>query len=122
MVVDGPIDGDLFVAYVRQHLCPTLKAGDIVIMDNLASHKVRGVEAAIRQAQATLVYLPPYSPDFNPIEQVFAKVKLLLRKAKKRTVSDLWKQLGQIVGLFDPQECCAYIQHCGYNFKSMDIN
>ena len=89
MVTDGPMDGEMFLAYVRQFLCPTLQPGDIVILDNLSSHKVSGVENAIRATGANLLYLPPYSPDFNPIEKFFSKLKALLRKAAKRTIDAL---------------------------------
>lgn len=114
LVVDGPINGELFLAYVQQHLAPTLKAGDIVIMDNLSSHKVIGVKEAIEAAGATLMFLPPYSPDFNPIEQVFAKLKALLRKANERTVSALWDRIGNLVDRFAPAECRNYFRHSGY--------
>ena len=89
-MIDGPIDGEIFLAYVRDFLCPTLKPGNIVIADNLGSHKVDGVRQAIEAAGASICYLPPYSPDLNPIEQVFAKLKTLLRKPAKRTVDALW--------------------------------
>ena len=100
MVVDGPIDGELFLAYVRQQLTPTLRAGDMVVMDNLSSHKVAGVKEAIESAGATLVYLPAYRPDLNPIEQVFSKVKSVLRKSEERTQHGLWARLGQVSDLF----------------------
>lgn len=114
LVVDGPINGELFLAYVQQHLVPTLKPGDIVIMDNLSSHKVAGVREAIEAAGARLLFLPPYSPDFNPIEQVFAKLKALLRKASERTVSALWDRIGTLVDRFEPAECRNYFRHSGY--------
>ena len=114
MVVDGPINGVVFLAYVQQHLVPTLKPGDIVIMDNLSSHKVAGVREAIEAVGASLLYLPPYSPDFNPIEQVFSKLKALLRKARERTVSGLWDRIGQLVDRFEPAECRNYFRHSGY--------
>jgi transposase len=114
LVVDGPINGELFLAYVQQHLAPTLKPGDIVIMDNLSSHKVAGVQEAIEAAGAKLMFLPPYSPDFNPIEQVFAKLKALLRKASERTVSALWDRIGNLVDRFEPAECRNYFRHSGY--------
>ena len=115
MVLDGAINGDAFVAYVEQVLVPTLRAGDIVVMDNLSSHKRAEVRAAIVGAGCTLLYLPPYSPDLNPIEQAFAKLKALLRKAKERTVEGLWAFLGQALDAFTPQECRNYLQHCGYD-------
>lgn len=114
LVVDGPINGEVFLAYVRQHLAPSLKRGDIVIMDNLSSHKVVGVREAIEAVGASLQFLPPYSPDFNPIEQVFAKLKALLRKANERTVSALWDRIGKLVDLFEPAECRNYFRHSGY--------
>lgn len=114
LVVDGAIDGDTFRAYVEQQLAPTLAAGDIVVMDNLSSHKVAGVREAIEATGATVAYLPPYSPDLNPIEQVFAKVKSILRRAAERTRDGLWRLLGDIVDQFTPDECMAYLRHCGY--------
>jgi transposase len=96
MVLDGPINGELFQVYVEQVLVPELRDGDIVIMDNLGSHKGAGVRAAIEAAGASLLYLPPYSPDFNPIENAFAKLKALLRKAAERTVDGLWSAIGRI--------------------------
>ena len=114
LVIDGPINGDMFVAYVRQALAPTLRKDDIIIMDNLSSHKVKGVREAIEAVGARLVYLPPYSPDFNPIEQVFSKLKSLLRKAKERTLEGLWQQIGNLMDCFTPTECKNYFRHCGY--------
>jgi transposase len=113
-VVDGAINGELFEAYVRQQLVPTLRLGDVVVMDNLSSHKRAGVREAIEGAGARLEYLLPYSPDLNPIEQAFAKLKALLRKAGERTVTGLWRLLGQGLDEFTPQECRNFIQHCGY--------
>lgn len=114
LVVDGPIDGRLFLAYVRQHLAPTLRPGDIVVLDNLSSHKVAGVRQAIEGVGAQVAYLPPDSPDFNPLEQVFAKLKSLVRSAKQRTVEGLWNLLGQLLDRFPPAECRNYFRHCGY--------
>jgi transposase len=114
LVIDGPMTGELFRAYVQQHLAPTLHKGDIVILDNLAAHKVSGVGAAIKAAGARLEYLPPYSPDLNPIEQVFAKLKSLLRSAAQRTISGLEQTIGQLLDQFSPQECRNYFQHSGY--------
>jgi transposase len=114
LVVDGPINGEIFLAYIQQHLAPSLKPGDIVIMDNLSSHKVAGVQEAIEAAGASLMFLPPYSPDFNPIEQVFAKLKALLRKASERTVSALWDRIGSLLDRFEPAECRNYFRHSGY--------
>jgi transposase len=113
-VIDGAMTGDLFVAYVEQQLVPTLRPGDVVVMDNLSCHKRAGVRAAIEAAGARLLYLPPYSPDLNPIEQVFAKLKQLLRAAGKRTVEELWEFLGRVLDAFAPEECQNYFRHCGY--------
>lgn len=114
-VLDGPINGQAFRAWVEQMLAPELRAGDIVVMDNLASHKVAGVQAAIESTGAQLRYLPPYSPDLNPIEQVFAKLKTLLRKTAARTVEALWSALGPLLENFAPQACARYIAHAGYS-------
>jgi transposase len=114
MVIDGAMTGDLFVAYIEQILAPTLRPGDVVVMDNLSSHKRARVREAIEGAGCTLMYLPPYSPDLNPIELAFAKLKSLLRKAGKRTVDGLWEFLGQALDAFAPQECRNYMRHCGY--------
>jgi transposase len=113
-VVDGPINGKSFLAYVEQILVPTLKPGDIVIMDNLGSHKGKAVRKAIRAAGAKLFFLPPYSPDLNPIEQVFAKLKTLLRKAEERTVEATWKRIGCLLDNFRPTECANYLVNAGY--------
>jgi transposase len=113
-VIDGPINGESFLAYVEQILVPTLRPGDIVIADNLGSHKGRAVRAAIRKAGAKLFFLPPYSPDLNPIEQVFAKLKTLLRKAAERTVEATWRRIGQLLGAFSPSECANYLTNAGY--------
>ena len=113
-VLDGPINGKSFLAYVEQFLVPTLKPGDIVIMDNLGSHKGKAVRRAIRNAKAKLLFLPPYSPDLNPIEQVFAKLKTLLRKAAERTVEATWQRIGTLLDTFTPQECANYIENAGY--------
>lgn len=114
LVVDGAINRELFEAYVEQQLVPTLQRGDIVVMDNLSSHKGPNVRKTIEAAGARVVYLPPYSPDFNPIEQVFAKLKALLRKAGKRTLRELWQEIGRLVDRFESAECEAYLKHCGY--------
>jgi transposase len=111
---DGAINGDAFLAYVEQVLVPTLRKGDVVIMDNLGSHKVKGVREAIEAAGASLMFIPPYSPDLNPIEQAFAKLKALLRAKKLRTVDALWKAIGSIVDCFTPQECANFLRHAGY--------
>jgi transposase len=114
LVADGPMDGELFLAYVRQFLCPTLRPGDIVILDNLSSHKVAGVKQAIAAAGATLLYLPPYSPDLNPIEKLFAKLKALLRKAAKRSVDALWNEIGDLLNTISAAECANYFTSSGY--------
>ena len=114
MVIDGAMNGELFVAYVEQVLVPSLVAGDVVVMDNLSSHKRVRVRELIEGAGGMVLFLPPYSPDLNPIELAFAKLKALLRKAGKRTVDDLWQFLGQALDAFSPQECQNYIRHCGY--------
>ena len=113
-MLDGPINGSAFIAWVEQCLVPELVAGDIVVMDNLSSHKVAGVRAAIEGAGAALRYLPPYSPDFNPIEQVFAKLKTLLRSTQARTLESLWTSIGSLLDRFGLDECKNYIRHCGY--------
>lgn len=113
-VLDGPINGLSFTAWVEQCLVPTLSPGDIVIMDNLGSHKGQAVRQAIRSAGAKLLFLPPYSPDLNPIEQVFAKLKLLLRKAAERSLETTWKRIGTLLDAFPPQECAAYLRNSGY--------
>lgn len=113
-VIDGPIDGETFLAYVEQILLPTLKPGDIVIIDNLGSHKAMAVRRAIRSVGAKLFFLPPYSPDLNPIEQVFAKLKTLLRKTNRRTVEATWRQIGTLLSAFSPKECANYLRNSGY--------
>ena len=115
MVLDGPINRDAFRAYVNQVLVPELTPGDIVVMDNLSSHKGTGVREAIEAAGATLRYLPPYSPDFNPIENAFAKLKALLRKAAERSVDGLWNAIGSLIDRFTPQECANYFKAAGYD-------
>ncbi|ERM00626.1 transposase TRm2011 [Brucella intermedia 229E] len=116
MVLDGAMNGVAFQAYVEQVLIPTLVTGDIVIMDNLPSHKAQGVRLAIEGVGCRLLYLPPYSPDFNPpIEKAFAKLKAVLRAKAERTVEGLWNTVGQIVTLFEPQECANYFKSCGYD-------
>jgi transposase len=113
-VVDGPINGQSFLAYVEQFLVPTLTPGDIVIMDNLGSHKGAAVRGAIRTAGARLLFLPPYSPDLNPIEQLFAKLKSLLRQAAERNVEDTWRRIGELLDHFTSQECANYFRNSGY--------
>ena len=114
MVLDGAMDGPSFLAYVEQVLVPTLAAGDIVVMDNLPAHKPAGVRRAIEAASASLHYLPPYSPDFNPIEMAFAKLKAMLRKTAARTIPDLWQAIRDAIPLFEPHECANYFTHAGY--------
>ena len=115
MVLDGAMNGDAFKAYVEQVLAPSLAPGDIVVMDNLSSHKVAGVRQAIKAAGAFLLYLPPYSPDLNPIELAFAKLKALLRKAAARSVEDLWRLIAKLLDDFTPQECSNFFRHAGYD-------
>ena len=115
MVLDGPINGIAFQAYVDQVLIPDLRPGDIVVMDNLGSHKRPGIRAAIEAAGASLLYLPPYSPDFNPIENAFAKLKAMLRKAAARTIDGLWSAIGNIIDTFNPTECTNYFAAAGYD-------
>jgi transposase len=113
-VFDGPINGRSFQAYVEQLLVPTLKPGDVVILDNLGSHKGQAIRKAIRAAGAKLLFLPPYSPDLNPIEQAFAKLKTLLRKAAERSVEATWRRIGTLLDAFAPQECANYFRNSGY--------
>ena len=114
MVIDGPINGESLLAYVRQVLVPTLRPGDTVIMDNLGSDKGAAVYEAIEAAGSTLRFLPPYSPDFNPIENAFAKLKALLRKAAARTRDTLWAAVGTALEAFTPSECRNYFSAAGY--------
>lgn len=111
---DGPINGEAFLAYVRTFLVPTLKAGDVVVMDNLGSHRGKLVRQAIRQAGAKLFFLPKYSPDLNPIEQVFAKLKHLLRKAQARSYDALLQATALLLDTFTPDECANYLRNSGY--------
>ncbi len=113
-LIDGPINGERFLLYVEKVLVPTLRAGDIVIMDNLGSHKGNAIRAAIRKAGAHLIFLPKYSPDLNPIEQVFAKLKHLLRKACARTIETVCTAIGELLGTFSPDECANYFRNAGY--------
>lgn len=117
LVIDGAINGSLFLAYVKQQLVPTLRPGDLVIMDNLSAHKVAGIREAIAAAGVKVLYLPPYSPDLNPIELVFAKFKSLIRSACERTVEGLWQRCGQLLDHFTSNECLNYFRHCGYRYK-----
>jgi transposase len=113
-VFDGPINSARFLAYVEQCLIPTLRPGDIVSLDNLGSHKSKAVRDAIRAAGAKRIFLPAYSPDLNPIEQVFAKLKHLMRKAGERTIDATWNRLGTSLDHFSPQECANYFRNAGY--------
>jgi transposase len=113
-VYDGAMNGNVFVAYVEQVLVPTLSEGDVVVMDNLPAHKAAGVRDAIEAAGASLLYLPPYSPDFNPIENALAKLKAILRAKAERTIKALWDAVGSIIELFTPTECENYFKAAGY--------
>ena len=113
-VLDQPINGLTFTAWVEQCLVPTLSPGDVVILDNLGSHKGKAVRHAIRAVGARLLFLPPYSPDLNPIEQVFAKLKHLLRKAAERSVETTWRRIGSLLDAFPPHECANYLRNSGY--------
>jgi transposase len=113
-VYDGAMNGNVFVAYVEQVLVPTLSEGDVVVMDNLPAHKAAGIRDAIEAAGASLLYLPPYSPDFNPIENAFSKLKALLRAKAERTITGLWDTVGAILDLFTPAECANYFKAAEY--------
>lgn len=115
MVLDGAMNGPAFSAYVQQVLAPTLLPGDIVIMDNLPAHKLTAVRAAVEATGAELRFLPPYSPDFNPIEMAFSKLKSLLKKAAARTKDALWATIGEAIDAFTPQECTNYFAAAGYD-------
>ena len=117
MVLDGPMDGAWFLAYVEQVLIPTLTPGDVVILDNLPAHKGAVVRVAIEAAGASLLFLPPYSPDFNPIENAFSKLKALLRKAAARTVDQLWSAIANAIDAYTPQECANYFTAAGYDAR-----
>ena len=114
LVLDGAINGTAFLAYTQQFLVKELKPGDIVVLDNLSSHKVSGIREAIEAVGASLIYLPAYSPDLNPIELTFSKFKRLLRDAAERTVEDLWNTIGRMLQRFTQDECKNYIRHCGF--------
>jgi len=120
-VIDGAMDGPTFIAYVEQVLAPTLNKGDVVFMDNLRTHKVEGVAEALKAVGAKARYLPAYSPDLNPIEMAFAKLKAALRKGAARTVKALWKLIGKLVKEFAPEECVNYFQHAGYGKCSSGV-
>jgi transposase len=121
-LLDGPMNGTTFLAYVEEVLVPTLRRGDIVIMDNVGVHKVAGVREAIEARGAALFYLPPYSPDLNPIEQFFSKLKALLRKAASRTIDKLWEVIGWCLSDFSPRECAAYLTNSGYDQRNSQPN
>ncbi|KKN80167.1 hypothetical protein LCGC14_0332490 [marine sediment metagenome] len=114
-LLDGAMDGEAFLVYVRKVLAPTLSHGDIVVMDNLPAHKVAGVKEAIEEAGATLRFLPPYSPDFNPIEMAFSKIKAFLRKLAKRSIPDLWNAVTLALDIFEPEEFENLFAHTGYD-------
>jgi transposase len=114
LVIDGAMNGEIFLAYIRQFLVPVLKPGDRVMMDNLAVHKVTGVRTAIESAGAMVLYLPPYSPDLNPIEMAFSKLKALLRKAAERTMEKLWDRIGSLMPAFTEADCRNFMAHQGY--------
>lgn len=117
LVIDGGINGALFLKWVKQELVPTLHEGDIVVMDNLSSHKVAGVQEAIAAAGARVMFLPPYSPDLNPIETVFSKFKWIIRSMKERTIEALWTACGKVSELFSEEECRRHFRHCGYRYS-----
>lgn len=116
LCVEGTINGSIFRSWVEQHLVPQLRPGDMVIMDNLSSHKVKGIAEAIEAAGAEIRYLPPYSPDLNPIELAFSKFKKLLRDGAERTTEKLWELCGQVLDLFSETECRNYMAHLGYRY------
>ena len=113
-VLDGPVNGEAFRAYVKTVLVPTLRPGDVVVMDNLGSHKAQAVRRAIRAADAHLFFLPPYSPDLNPIEQLFSKLKHMLRNAAERTTERTWRKIAALLDCFTPRECSNYLVNAGY--------
>ena len=115
LLLDGAMNGLSFLAYVQQILAPTLRRGDVVVMDNVSVHKVLGVREAIEARGATLLYLPPYSPDLNPIEQFFSKLKSVLRKAAATSIAALWGVIGSCLEQFSPKECAAYLLNAGYS-------
>lgn len=112
--MDGAVNGDLFTAFVRQVLVPTLRPGELVVMDNLSAHKVAGVREAIESAGASVVYLPPYSPDLNPIELAFSELKQLMRSAKHRLVEPLWQDAQRLLDAITPSDASNFLRHCGY--------
>jgi len=116
LCVEGAINGQIFTAWVKQHLVKNLRPGDVVVMDNLSSHKTAGIAEAIEAVGAEVRYLPPYSPDLNPIELAFSKFKKLLRDGAERTTKKLWELCGKVLDLFTENECRNYLQHCGYRY------
>ena len=117
MTIESPTDGDVFLAYLEQVLCPRLRPGQVVIMDNLAAHKVTGVRALIEATGARLLYLPPYSPDFNPIEQAWSKIKQYLRSAKARTIEALDQAIAEALAAITPENAAAWFSHCNYGLQ-----
>ena len=117
-VFDGAINAARFTAWVEQSLAPTLKPGDVVVLDNLSSHKAPRARQAVRAAGAHLLFLPPYSPDLNPIEMVFAKLKTLFRKADARAIEEAWRKIGDLLNLFPSDQCARYLRHAGYGAKT----
>lgn len=117
MVLDGSMDGDAFIVYVRDFLCPTLTPGDIVVADNLSSHKIAEARMLIEAKGAELRFLPPYSPDLNPIEKLFSTLKAYLRKAAHRTVDALWEEIGTLLDTFSTHQCTNYFKSCGYVYN-----
>jgi len=115
MVLDGPMNGDAFKAYIEQVLTPECRPGDLVILDNLPAHKTAAVRDTFERCRIRYLYLPPYSPDFNPIENAFSKLKRLVRTAAERTVDGLWSAIGRLIDRFRPTECRNYFRHCGYD-------
>lgn len=118
LTIDGALNGELFRSYVEQHLAPQLCEGDVLICDNLSSHKVAGVREALQKVGAEILYLPPYSPDFNPIEQAFAKLKAFFRAFRPRTFEHVCELMAAALGLFLRDECANYVKHCGYNIAT----
>jgi transposase len=116
--IDGPINGEAFLLYIEKILAPTLSPGDVVVLDNLRSHKGKAARAIVRAKRAHLIFLPPYSPDLNPIEQVFAKLKHLVRNAQPRDVEATWRKVGELLDLFSPAECANYLANSGYGVPS----
>jgi transposase len=119
MVIDGPINGEIFLDWVEKYLCKELRPNDIVILDNLSAHKVEAVVDAIKSAKSKVRYLPPYSPDLNPIEQLFSKIKSMVRSEGKRTMETLWTSLGKIMNKIQRSACINYIKHCGYKIRTL---